>query len=945
MISSTTQAVFPGQDVQPSPLDDVWVALDLETTGLDPESDEMIEVGAVKFRGERVLDTFRSLVNPGRSIGSFISRYTGISQRDVDAAPPFSSVAGELSGFIGAAPVVGHNVPFDLSFLAAKGLRPTGPVCDTWDMAYVLMPGQREYGLSKVAAALGVPHPEPHSALGDAEAVHGVFLALAGLASGLDLLTLAEMERMASRSSWVLSYFLRRMELSMAAAGTLEPSGVGAMGFDAGAVRKRLKQPPALRPNRALEKVDPDEAAKLLGAGGPLSSSMDGFEVREEQVAMTRAVADAISGGKRLIVEAGTGVGKSLAYLLPAALYALRNNKRVVISTNTINLQEQLLGKDVPVAAGAVSDVETEKLRYSVLKGRANYLCLGRWAHMRSSPSLTDDEARALSKVLVWLRDSSTGDRSEINLSGRVPRAPWDRMSAQGARDCGGVQGACFLRASRDRAAASHLVIVNHALLLTDLVVGGTLIPSYDALIVDEAHHLEDEATKQLGFEVGRRTFDDHFENIGGDRGLLGRAVAALRGSRASQSRRETVEAAAASIAGMMPAIKDSAARLFGVMSGFIDGDGGQETERRVTQSTRSQPDWSSVETQWENVDVGLGRLRSELEGLVAALDGLEDAHILDYDVLLMELGGLAQDTSVLRDRLREFVPEPKEDGIYWLARIPSTDDIVLHGAPLDVGERLEKLLYSQKSSIVFTGATLSVGGSFDHIRERTGFRDSDELLLGSPFDYPSAAMLCVPQDIPEPGIWEHQAAVEAAVVEAVEAAGGRTMALFTSYSSLNAAARAVRGRLRSRGFDVLAQGTDGAPHQVLRTFMEEPKSVLLGVSSFWEGVDLAGDALQVLLVARLPFSVPTDPVFEARSELYDNPFYEYALPQAVLRLRQGFGRLIRSRTDRGVVVILDRRITSRRYGQIFRDSLPPVSMKLCRLDGVASEIREWLAK
>ena len=938
-----TQAVFPGPEIQPSPMDDVWVALDLETTGLDPESDEIIEVGAVKFQGEDVLDTFRSYVNPDRSLSSFITGYTGISQRDVDGAPPFSSIASELSGFIGAAPVVGHNIPFDLSFLAAKGLRPPGPVCDTWDMAYVLMPGQREYGLSRVAAALGVPHPEPHSALGDAEAVHGVFLKLVGLASKLDLLTLAEMERMASRSSWVLSYFLRRLELSMAAAGTSEPSGVGAMGFDVGAVRKRLRHSPALRPNRTPNGVDPEEVAGLLEAGGPLSSSMDGFELREEQVTMTKAVAEAISDGKRLIVEAGTGVGKSLAYLLPAALYAIRNNKRVVISTNTINLQEQLLGKDVPVAAKAVSTVEPGEFRYSLLKGRANYLCLNRWAHMRSSPSLTDDEARALSKVLVWLRDSSTGDRAEINLSGRGPRSPWDRMSAQGARDCGGVQGACFLRASRDRAAAAHLVIVNHALLLTDLVVGGTLIPNYDVLIVDEAQHLEDEATKQLGFEVGRRTFDDHFEDIGGDRGLLGRAVAALRGSQAAQSRRETVETAAAGIAGMVPSIRDSAARLFGVLGGFIDSDGGQDAQLRVTQSTRSQPDWSSVETQWENVDVGLARLRSELEGLGTALEGLEDAQVLDYDSLLMELDGLRQATSDLRGRLREFVPEPKDDGIYWLSRSPNTDDIVLHSAPLDVGEQLEKLLYSQKSSIVLTGATLSVGGSFDHITERTGFSDSDRLLLGSPFDYPKAAMLCVPQDIAEPGIWEHQSAVDEAVVNAVEAAGGRTMALFTSYSSLNSTSRAVRGRLQSGGFNVLAQGTDGTPHQVLRTFMEEPKSVLLGTSSFWEGVDLAGDALQVLLVARLPFSVPTDPVFEARSELYEDPFYEYAVPQAVLRLRQGFGRLIRSKTDRGVVVILDRRITSRRYGQVFRDSLPPVTLKRCRLDGIGSEIQRWL--
>ena len=326
------QAVFPGRDVQPSPLDDVWVALDLETTGLDPESDEIIEVGAVKFRGEDVLDTFRSFVNPGRSLSGFITGYTGISQRDVDGAPPFSSVGSELSGLIGSAPVVGHNIPFDLSFLAAKGVRPPGPQCDTWDMAYVLMPGQREYGLSRVAAALGVPHPEPHSALGDAEAVHGVFLKLAGLASELDLLTLAEMERIASP--------LLMGALVLPAAHGAEHGccrDARAVGRRRDGVRRwvgaQASQASAPRSGPAAHwrRSARTRRRRCWRAGGPLSSSMDGYEEREEQVAMTRAVAEAISDGKRLIVEAGTGVGKSLAYLLPAAMYALRNDKRVVV--------------------------------------------------------------------------------------------------------------------------------------------------------------------------------------------------------------------------------------------------------------------------------------------------------------------------------------------------------------------------------------------------------------------------------------------------------------------------------------------------------------------------------------------------------------------------------------------------------------------------------------
>ena len=934
-----------------SPLEQAWVALDLETTGLSPENDEIIEVGAVKFRGETVLETFQSFVNPHRRLSEFIKDYTGIAQRDVAKAPPFGQVAAKLAPFLGAAPIVGHNLSFDLGFLESKGLRLSNERCDTWDLAYVMLPRASEYSLHSLAAAMGIEHGRPHRAVSDAMATMGIFLALAEKALDLDVFMLAEMERMAGRSSWVLSRFLREAETHLVSdpRRSAREAAAGVMGIDVQGVRGRLGHAKPIRANKVTGEIDVDLVESMLRKDGLLWNALPGFEERHEQVEMARVVANAVNRGGSLLVEAGTGVGKSLAYLLPSVLYALKNNKRVVISTNTINLQEQLLNKDVPALIDALSDppeANIGDLKYALLKGRANYLCLRRAAHLRNSDVLADGEARMLSKVLVWLLETGTGDRSELNLGRRGVAAPWDRLSAQGAVDCNGVNGVCFLRSARERAAAAHLVVVNHALLMTDLVAGGTLIPEHDVLIVDEAHHLEEQATRHLGFELGQSSVHDHVQSLAGDGGLLRETVAAFRGSSAAPGRRETVAGIATEATVALPRVREAVAATFGLLSGIVKeaAGGGRRASRelRITRATRRQPEWSRLEIQWESLDAVLAELRSQLSALLTALDGLEEAGLVDYEGLLSEVGNAVQLNDEIRNRMAEFIPTPQADAVYWVTLHERTGELTLHAAPLRVGEHLQEKLFSKRDTVILTSATLSTHGSFRYVREQTGLPDADELLLGSPFDFAAAARLCVPTDIPEPSSWAYQAAIEQAVADAALAAGGRTMALFTSYASLNEAAASIRGNLRAHGLDVLAQGADGTPHQVLNRFLKTPESVLLGTASFWEGVDLAGESLKVLVVTRLPFNVPSEPVFAARSELYEDPFNEYAVPQAILRLRQGFGRLIRTKQDRGVVLILDRRILSRSYGKAFLESLPSVSVASCGLSDLQDTIRDW---
>ena len=688
----------------------------------------------------------------------------------------------------------------------------------------------------------------------------------------------------------------------------------------------------------------------MLQSGSVFAEAMDSFDERPEQIEMAGAVTETLNAGGRLIVEAGTGVGKSLAYLLPAAIYAALNNRRVVVSTNTINLQEQLVTKDLPTMLRGMSivpELADLDVRFTQLKGRANYLCIRKWQNLRASETTDESEARLLAKTLRWLETTDTGDRSEINLGHRAASAPWERLSAQGAFDCVSSGGPCFLRAARERAAASHIVIVNHALLLSDLAMGGSVIPEYDILIVDEAHHLEEEATRQLGFELPQSAFDDQFQSMLGERGLFNEALNAVRRSSSGTSRQKSVGEATARATSQVPRARETLAALFsGLASALFNASEGQRRqtdEARVTSSTRSQPAWSDLEIAWENADILLSEMGTILGELHTSLDGLEDSNVPGYDGLMTELTEATQSNIELRKRLAEFVVHPKDDGIYWATRSSRSQGIVLHAAPLNVGETLDNLLFSKKESVILTSATLSTDGNFKHIIDRVGFSGTQQLLLGSPFNYEDAALLCVPKDMPEPNADDYQRAVNWAVIRAAESSGGRAMALFTSHASLRACASAIRGPLKAVGLGVLAQGVDGTPQQLVSRFLDNPETVLLGTSSFWEGVDLAGDALRVLLVTRLPFNVPSEPVFAARSEQYEDSFNQYAVPQAILKLRQGFGRLIRTKTDRGVAIILDQRILVRRYGQAFLQSLPPVTIDRCSMRELPEKIERWL--
>ena len=933
---------------------DQFVALDLETTGLSSESDRVIEIGATRFDRSGAFENFRTFVDPGRTIPREVQDLTGIGDADLVGAPRFTEVRDALVQFIGDRPIVGQNIAFDLAFLRAEQVTPPGVSFDTWELASVLLPTAGRLNLGAIAELLGVHMPVSHRALADAEATRDVFLGLLGRLEAMPRSLLVELHTFARRAGWGFQMLIE---------DALERSGGGTIGADeAGAVIAALPAPPMrgpivpLVPNERRVPVTAQESDAIFALAAARPDLFPGYERRSAQEEMARAVAAHLGHGGHLLVEAGTGTGKSLAYLVPALLHALRNNDRVVVSTHTLNLQDQLASKDAPVAVDLVEAAEgtPDALRVAVLKGRSNYLCLERWAGVRLDPSPRGEaEARLFARVAAWLPQTDTGDLAELYMTSQE-QPWWPEISADDsdclARRCSYVrEGSCFLLRARQRAAAAHLVIVNHSLLLANAARDDQVLPPFNHLVIDEAHRMEDVATQHYGASLSIREARDLVEALGtGERhgvpGLARRlgALAAPEGAALSPAAGLVPVAKALDTA--MQGTRDHVRNLQDALRAFIDetqeGNNGR-VELSLTAGRRSQGSWEEVEQAALNLDLGFHVLGDRVTQVRDALTALPEGALLDLEALRAECGRHLEALAAARETLRLVILRPDRAEIAWVAR--TEGDLRMNRAPREVAERLGADLYSGRESILATSATLQAGGSFDFASERLGLSEPDTLVVPSPFDYRSAVVALLANDLPDPGMPAYETSLHDTLAEIVLAARGRTLVLFTSHQAVRAANNALRSRLSEEDILVLAQGVDGSPSRLLRLLMERPKSVIFGTAAFWEGVDVRGDALSQIVIARLPFPVPNDPVYEGRAERFDDPFHEFALPQSVLRFRQGFGRLIRSTTDRGVFVVLDSRIVRRQYGSLFLDGLPDCEVRALRADDIPAAVARWL--
>ena len=945
-----------------------YVALDLETTGLDPERDTILEVGAVRFRASfdhgtiqaHVQDTWTSPINPGRPVPIQIQHLTGITDAEVSRAPRFSQVTDQLRSFVGSYPVIGHNVSFDLGFLRSHHLPLSNPAMDTFEMASILMPHASRYSLSKLGEALGLEDLGSHRALDDAMATQSLFVALLNLAAELPMAVLQEINRLAGRVDWSLKDVFRDVERGLARAAF--GGGIGQQLAAQLGTREEMLGPlfateqdedelvRAARPRS----VDVEELAFMLEEDGIFAQYFPGYEHRPQQVEMLRAVAQAFNERQHLMVEAGTGVGKSIAYLLPAVAFARLNGEPVLVSTNTINLQDQLFLKDVPDLQGLLPF----EFRAVVLKGRSNYLCQRRLAGLRQAGVDSPDELRMLAKVLAWVPSTQTGERGELFMPNRVEQALWSKISAE-SETCTAdrcrfrERGRCYFYRARRAAERAHLIIVNHALLLSDVAVENRVLPEYRYLIVDEAHHLEANVTRQLSFQADQRhverLLNELARPVGVRRyiGFLGDVLARCRGKIPPEDW-AVLEGHVHGIQREIEAALTNLYAFFSVLSSFLrehSPNRGEYNQRlRLTSGLRIQPAWGDVEITWDNLSSRLYSIVSALEQLHGGLGELEPFDVADLEGMTQDCAGYASRLGELREQFNACIAEPTSSAIYWADLSAKDERVTLHAAPLHVGRLVERHLFHAKESVVLTSATLTTDNQFDFIRERLHAWEADELAVGSPFDYKNSTLLYLPVDIPEPNQPYFQKTVEQTLIALCRATEGRTLVLFTSYSQLRATARAITRPLSDQGVVVYQQGVGISRVQLLENFRTTPKSVLMGTRSFWEGVDVVGQALSVLVIARLPFAVPDEPIYAARAETFDNPFTEYGIPETILRFRQGFGRLIRAKTDRGVVVVLDKRLLTKSYGPMFLNSLPECTRVRASLTKLPDAAKRWLA-
>lgn len=713
-----------------------------------------------------------------------------------------------------------------------------------------------------------------------------------------------------------------------------------------------------------LTPVDPFDVIDLLGEHGPIARELGGYEDRQSQRDLAAHLTDAYNDGGVLLLEAGTGVGKSFAYLVPALAWARANNERTVVSTNTINLQEQLVGKDLPLLRRALAD-EEHAPTFALLKGWRNYLCRARLATATASQQslLEQDKLRELHDITAWA--SHTNDGTLADLPVPPSSEVWDEVAAE-ADLCTRLRCShfdrCFVFQARRRAAQADVVVVNHHLLAADLAVRqasdnweeAAVLPAYQRLVLDEAHHLEDVSASHLGVQVssrGVRRLLNRLERNG--KGLVPSLQRDLLGaddllSRASLDLlRER----------LIPAVTDArraAEGLFLRLFGFVEAAGMGQV--RLDDDFGKHPIWEEGLT--FELEATVRAFRSVAEQVETIADRLAQTEMTERRTqLLTECKGVLRRLEGIADglntTLRPAAGRPPE--VRWMERTgPKGQTLQLAAVPLDLAPMLRNLLFDRLKTVALTSATLAAGGDFAFLASRIGLAGADspvtvQEIFPSPFDYAEQCLLGLPDDIPDPR--EDEAAHDAAVCRAVHdlawASDGGLFVLFTSHAALRRAAQTIRAELGHR-FPILVQG-EGQRDQLIRRFREAGNAILLGTDSFWEGVDVPGRALRGLILAKLPFKVPSEPITAARlerlSEQGEDGFFGYLLPHAALKLKQGFGRLIRGASDVGVVVLLDRRVVTKRYGAMLLEGLPPAERVIGSWQQVRTKCEDFFAR
>jgi ATP-dependent DNA helicase DinG len=700
---------------------------------------------------------------------------------------------------------------------------------------------------------------------------------------------------------------------------------------------------------KVVERLAYPEIERFYAPDGVLSQALPGYEHRPEQTRMALNLAQAFNEEHVAVVEAGTGTGKSLAYLLPAIFWSIRNKERVVVSTNTINLQEQLIQKDIPF----LQKHADLSFRAVLVKGRGNYLCLRKLQTNAADASLfKDDTAQELDAIVAWSKQTEDGCRSDLSF---IPKDEvWEELACE-SDQCNRVKcsnyARCFFYRARREAAGADLLVVNHALLLADLAVrqetgydATAILPPFTRLVFDEGHHLEDVATNFLSNQVSRLGLMKLLGKLQhprkAHRGILPQLSTQLSAAVPEDQDDLYLEVAEVLEGRLIPkrlAVNDAVARGMDAIGHALFTKlkhEGVEQKLRVTPAVYTSPLWTEVAKNIDEMCKVLSDYALAMQDFLKRCEKLSEKVLEKLAGPLTDLRGAKTRIEASVEALHFFTS--REEGYCHWFELKKGPLVKLCSSPLEVAESIKKAILDRFKTVVVTSATLAVGEKFDYLKRRTGIallakERVTELLLPSPFDYAHQAFVGVPSDMPEPTSREFEVRLCNHLHKALKISQGRAFVLFTSYDLLTRVANRLAEPLKAAGLTTMRQGETNR-HMLLSRFKTAHNPVLFGTDSFWEGVDVQGKGLELVVITRLPFRVPTEPILEARSEhisaMGGDPFMSYTVPQAVIKFKQGFGRLIRSKEDRGAVLVLDSRVLTKNYGKIFLTALHGVQVQ-----------------
>jgi predicted DnaQ family exonuclease/DinG family helicase len=911
-----------------------FVALDIETTGFDFVDEEIIEIGAVKYLKGKETDRYSVFIKPHKPVPQFIKQLTHITDKQLAGGMQLNEAINGLKAFAGDHILLCHNAAFDVGFINAKcdqlKIAPLlNRILDTLELSRIYLPFIPNHQLGTVAEYFSIDLSNAHRAIFDAQATGEILLNLIDFIDEYIPLKLNyRISEVAARGEYtsMLADFVKTLVEHQKKHALLRKAH-NKINFHN---RNYIEHNPQIAMGYDIPGI--------FDEGGVLAQKFENYELRSGQMQMAQAIREIYDRNEFLLVEAGTGVGKSLAYLIPSIMFTNENETKVVISTNTKNLQEQLFYKDLPL----VRDCLNMPFRATLLKGRRNYLCERRWAESQLDMErmFSPWEAQHYINLLVWREFTKTGDVSEnTSFNPRTASSVWKKLAAD-RHMCRGKRCShakhCFLMDVRQKAENSNLIIINHHLLLADMQSENAALGEYDFLVVDEAHNLPHLAPAELGISLSYADFSTYFQQLFSARGkyqsgILATLKAAANKSSFDPTQKEQLLLAIEQAAELIKSNKETFTRFFTEV-GTVVKDKGSYGKLRIRRS-EDMPFIShylaEVMKFWDTLGSALLRVSHRLEAINSMLFVDHDIHTDSIQNALKQHNDFFQSFEIL------YNPDLK-DFAFWLSVVQSQDAAypagVLEYAPLNVDELLHRDLYEKKKSVVFTSATLAIRGVFKYFRTRMGLNLLEdgfvqELVVDSPFDYHTQTGVVVAGFLPQPNDRFFNAQATDIIKRAIQVSKTGTMTLFTSYKDLNATYEALSDAFYAAGIKLMAQGKGMGRSAMLKEFKKHKDSVLFGTNSFWEGIDVQGESLSLLILYKIPFMVPSEPIVEAFMERLQaegkDSFMHYMLPNAILKYRQGFGRLIRHKSDRGIVLVLDNRLVTKHYGRYFLDTIP----------------------